>query len=81
MPQHAGPVNPRNTIFSRIPYLTYPDPNRYSLLRFNANVAQLVEQIIRNDQVVRSIRIVGSIQFETPKTGGRCFPGSLSLTG
>ncbi len=28
-----------------------------------ANVAQLVEQFIRNEQVVRSIRIVGSIVY------------------
>jgi hypothetical protein len=28
---------------------------------YQANVAQLVEQLTRNEQVVRSIRIVGSI--------------------
>lgn len=39
-----------------------------------ANVAQLVEQIIRNDQVVRSIRIVGSICLPR-KSNVCCFRG------
>jgi hypothetical protein len=30
---------------------------------YQANVAQLVEQLTRNEQVVRSTRIVGSIPF------------------
>lgn len=43
--------------------MTQTSRNRYSASGFKANVAQLVEQIIRNDQVVRSIRIVGSIDI------------------
>ena len=46
---------------ARTARLTSLRTNRYSTSVFQANVAQLVEQIIRNDQVVRSIRIVGSI--------------------
>ena len=36
-----------------------------------ANVAQLVEQLTRNEQVVRSIRIVGSI-FKSSRVSLQC---------
>ena len=63
MPEPPFPRQSPNTIFfSRRGHLTFKPLNKYIELRFfKANVAQLVEQIIRNDQVVRSIRIVGSI--------------------
>ena len=62
MPEDPVPRQPRKHDFLSERALDFSVPEKYSNLRFfKANVAQLVEQIIRNDQVVRSIRIVGSI--------------------
>ena len=44
-------------------------PKSYCEAVFDANVAQLVEQLIRNEQVVGSIPTVGSNKNEYFETG------------